>query len=73
MLAPLNFVIMRCPSWKLNPGPSAFRADTLPTELLEQMRIQCLQCPNVLLVSYDLSPTGHVATPFYTQHAIFAL
>ena len=37
------------PSWELNPGPSAFRADALPTELSGQLRIQCPRCPSVLL------------------------
>ena len=50
MLAPLIFVSTcifgvcakkHCPSWELNPEPSTFRADALPTELSGQLKIQC--------------------------------
>ena len=61
----------RCPSWELNLGPSAFWADAPPNELSGQLRIQCPQCPSVLLVSNGSSPTHQVATPSNTQHAIF--
>ena len=40
-----------CHSWELNAGPSAFRAEALPTELSGQLIFQCTQCPSVLLVS----------------------
>ena len=60
-----------CPSWELNPGPSAFSA--LPTELPRQLRIKCSQCHTVLLVSDSLSPIHQVCTPSDTQHAFFAL
>ena len=59
-----------CPSWELNPGPSAYKVGALTTRLSGQLRIQC---PHVLLVSDGPSPTRQVATPSDTQHAIFAL
>ena len=62
-----------CPIWEWNPGPSAYRADALPTKLLGQLSIQCPPCFNVLLASNSLSCTCPVVTPSDTQHAIFAL
>ena len=55
-----------CPSWELNPGPSTCRVDALPTELSGQLRIQCPQCPRVLLVSDGPSPL----TGCWHQHTI---
>ena len=42
--------------------------DALPTKLSGQLRIQFPQCPNVPLVSGDLSPTCQVATPSDTHN-----
>ena len=61
------------PARNFNPGPSAYRADALTTELLGQLRIPCPWCLSVLLVSNDQSPTHWVVTPSDTIHSIFAL